>query len=125
LRVNGFDEGMQYGGLDRELGERLENIGICGLQVRHRIACVHLDHPRSYETSEGWQKNNAIRTQTAREQRVWTPRGIRKHEAPPSLPDAVAACNRIDLSVTAQRPWNMIQRALLAGGRLLGRFPST
>src|SRR5690606_35728655 len=47
---NGFNEDMQYGGLDRELGERLYNLGLKGQQVRYSIACLHLDHPRSYDT---------------------------------------------------------------------------
>ncbi len=89
LRVNGFDEGMQYGGLDRELGERLENAGIRGRQVRHRVACVHLDHPRSYESKAGWERNNAIRGQTARSRSVWTPRGIRQRVSG-------ARCARVD-----------------------------
>jgi glycosyltransferase involved in cell wall biosynthesis len=64
LAVNGFDERMVYGGLDREMGERLENSGVCGKQVRHRAVCVHLYHERGYATSRGWQNNDAIRKET-------------------------------------------------------------
>ncbi len=123
LQVNGFDEGMQYGGLDRELGERLENAGIRGLQTRHRTACVHLDHPRSYVTREGWRNNNAIRVQTARQQSVWTPRGICKLDSPTGQPDAVAACQRMELTTTTARWGSVIHRGLLTGGRLFRRFP--
>jgi glycosyltransferase involved in cell wall biosynthesis len=61
IAVNGFDERLQWGGLDREIGERLENAGIRGRQFRHRALVVHLDHPRSYKTAEGIAANRAIR----------------------------------------------------------------
>ena len=80
VRVNGFDEDMMYGGLDRELGERLTNAGIQGKQVRHRAVCAHLAHGRGYETADGWKKNNAIRAITARTRRIRTERGIEQHE---------------------------------------------
>jgi len=50
IEVNGFDERMQYGGQDRELGERLMNAGIRSKQIRYTAICVHLDHPRGYKT---------------------------------------------------------------------------
>jgi hypothetical protein len=50
--VNGFNEDMRYGALDRELGERLENKGIKGIQIRYSAICVHLDHPRSYKNKK-------------------------------------------------------------------------
>ena len=59
--VNGFNEKMQYGGLDRELGERLFNFGILAKQIRYTTICVHLDHKRGYSSPEIWNKNNAIR----------------------------------------------------------------
>ncbi|MBA3985830.1 MAG: glycosyltransferase family 2 protein, partial [Flavobacteriales bacterium] len=43
LEVNGFDERMQYGGEDRELGERLFNLGLKAKQLRYSAICVHLD----------------------------------------------------------------------------------
>ncbi len=61
IAVNGFDERLQWGGLDREIGERLENAGIRGRQFRHRALVVHLDHPRSYKTAAGIAANRAIR----------------------------------------------------------------
>ena len=54
LRVNGLDERMQYGGLDREFGERLVNAGVRGKQIRHRAGCVHLDHPRPIRPTRIW-----------------------------------------------------------------------
>lgn len=61
IAVNGFNEDMQYGGLDRELGERLFNFGLFSKQIRYNAICVHLDHKRSYATKETWEKNFAIR----------------------------------------------------------------
>ena len=61
VAVNGFNEEMQYGGLDREVGERLFNFGILSKQIRYSAVCLHLDHKRGYATPETWEKNNAIR----------------------------------------------------------------
>ena len=81
LRVNGFDERMQYGGLDRELGERLENAGVRFKQVRHRAICLHLDHDRPYVNDETWERNHAIRQETREKRRAWTPCGIQQGES--------------------------------------------
>ena len=64
LATNGFDERMQYGGQDREFGERLINMGIKPRQVRYRCSCVHLDHGRGYARPESISKNRSIRQQT-------------------------------------------------------------
>lgn len=76
LNVNGFDERMQYGGQDRELGERLFNFGIKSKQLRYSAVCVHLDHKRGYRTPESLEKNAGIRKKTKQEKRVWTFYGI-------------------------------------------------
>lgn len=78
LNVNGFDERMQYGGQDRELGERLFNFGIKSKQLRYSAVCVHLDHKRGYKTPESIEKNKAIRKETRSQKRVWTHYGISK-----------------------------------------------
>lgn len=78
LAVNGYDERMKYGGPDRELGERLENRGIRGKQIRHRAVCVHLDHARAYKTQESLQRNREIRAQTRATRATWTAYGISK-----------------------------------------------
>ena len=80
MAVNGFDERMQYGGQDRELGERLFNYGIKSKQIRYSAVCIHLDHPRGYKTPESIQKNKKIRQTTRSEKRTWTPYGIKKQE---------------------------------------------
>ena len=76
LNVNGFDERMQYGGQDRELGERLFNFGIKSKQLRYSAVCVHLDHKRGYKTPESIAKNLSIRKTTRKEKLVWTHHGI-------------------------------------------------
>ncbi|NKI32914.1 glycosyltransferase family 2 protein [Croceivirga thetidis] len=78
LEVNGFDERMQYGGQDRELGERLFNSGIKSKQLRYSAVCVHLDHKRGYKTPESIAKNQAIRKTTRQENLSWTDYGITK-----------------------------------------------
>ena len=80
LRVNGFDERMQYGGQDRELGERLQNSGIRGKQIRYLAICLHLDHGRGYATEESIKRNRRIRDSTQRERRTWTDCGIEQNE---------------------------------------------
>jgi glycosyltransferase involved in cell wall biosynthesis len=82
LTVNGFDERMGYGGEDLELGERLVHAGIRGKQVRFSAICVHLDHDRGYVSAQVRQANDAIRAQTRRERRTWTPFGIGPAAAP-------------------------------------------
>jgi glycosyltransferase involved in cell wall biosynthesis len=69
LATNGFDERMQYGGQDREFGERLVNMGLKPRQVRYRCCCVHLDHGRGYARPESTAKNRSIRKYT-RDNRV-------------------------------------------------------
>ncbi len=78
LNVNGFDERMQYGGQDRELGERLMNFGLKSKQLRYSAVCVHLEHKRGYKTPESIAKNKNIRRGTKKEKSVWTYYGITK-----------------------------------------------
>ncbi|CAM3988940.1 glycosyltransferase family 2 protein [Flavobacterium sinopsychrotolerans] len=78
LAVNGFDERMQYGGQDRELGERLINHGIKSKQIRYSTVCLHLDHPRGYATPESINKNRNIREETKQQNKNWTDYGILK-----------------------------------------------
>jgi glycosyltransferase involved in cell wall biosynthesis len=48
LAVNGFDERMEWGAEDREMGERLMHLGVRPVQIRYRAVCAHLDHDRGY-----------------------------------------------------------------------------
>lgn len=76
LAVNGFNEEMQYGGEDRELGERLINMGLRAKQIRYSAFCVHLDHARGYVSEAIWKKNNAIRKYTKDHKIIKTSSGI-------------------------------------------------
>jgi GT2 family glycosyltransferase len=78
LAVNGFDERMQYGGQDRELGERLLNMGFKSKQIRYSALCLHLDHPRGYKTPETLERNAAIRKNTRKKRYAYTYYGIKK-----------------------------------------------
>jgi len=78
VRVNGFDERMGYGGEDREMGERLVNAGIRGIQARHRAICMHLWHERGYVRQDVLRRNLEIRRATADRRADFTPYGIVK-----------------------------------------------
>lgn len=78
LAVNGFDERMQYGGEDREFGERLINFGLKSKQIRYSTVCLHLDHPRGYVKPEMIEKNLKIRQETRVLNKKWTNFGIIK-----------------------------------------------
>lgn len=76
VEVNGFDERMAYGGEDRELGERLRNLGIKPIQIRYSAICLHLDHERSYVNEVALNNNKAIRKATKKHKRIWTDFGL-------------------------------------------------
>lgn len=76
IDTNGFDERMQYGGQDREFGERLVNMGLKTKQVRYRCSCVHLDHGRGYARPESIAKNRKIRQHTRKSHVTRTEFGI-------------------------------------------------
>lgn len=79
LAVNGFNEVMKYGGLDRELGERMFNNGMLSKQIRYSAICLHLDHKRSYATQESIAKNKAIRKFNKKNKITSIPNGIYKN----------------------------------------------
>jgi hypothetical protein len=78
VAVNGFDQRMRYGGLDRELGLRLVNAGIPGKQIRFKAICLHIDHPRGYANETDIQRNLEIRESTLRNRSTFTAHGIRR-----------------------------------------------
>lgn len=80
IAVNGYDERMKYGGPDREFGERLENFGVKGKQIRHKAIVLHLDHSRGYKTPESLAANLAIRKEVKDKKIKQTPYGIQKTE---------------------------------------------
>lgn len=76
IAINGYDERMQYGGPDRELGERLINYGIKPKQIRYKAICLHLDHARGYKTKESLDRNLKIRKDVKANNTKWTDFGI-------------------------------------------------
>jgi glycosyltransferase involved in cell wall biosynthesis len=76
LAVNGFDMRMEYGGLDRAVGELLENAGVRGKQVRFRAPCLHLHHERPYVDAEKVRRNREIRARIRREGATRAAEGI-------------------------------------------------
>ncbi len=77
LKTNGFNEEMQYGGQDREFGERMFNMGLKSKQIRYSAILLHLDHKRPYKTAESIAKNVVIRKNTRKSGIVETPNGIK------------------------------------------------
>lgn len=78
IAVNGFDERMQYGGEDRELGERLINYGVKSKQIRYSAICLHLDHARGYINEAAQKVNDEIRKVTKLSKVTFTPHGLEK-----------------------------------------------
>lgn len=76
LRINGFDERMSWGGLDREFGVRLINAGIRPRHVRYNAIVIHLDHPRGYSDPALAGQNKALRKYNARHGITRTDHGI-------------------------------------------------
>lgn len=76
LCVRGFDERMQYGGEDREMGERLFNKGIKGRQIRYSAIVLHLEHSRPYVNDEALCRNKEIRKETQLQRLVETAYGL-------------------------------------------------
>lgn len=80
LAVNGFNESMHYGGLDREIGERLFNFGVLSKQIRYHAICLHLDHERKYADKSKILNNLAIRNYNKKNSITWIGNGIKKSE---------------------------------------------
>ena len=72
---------MQYGGQDRELGERMFNNGVKSKQIRYSAICLHLDHGRSYIKPEMIIKNKLIRKNTKLNKMTTTDFGIVKSKS--------------------------------------------
>lgn len=81
LDINGFDERMQWGGLDREFGVRLVNKGIKPKHVRYNAVCVHLDHARGYKDPKMVAANKALRVGNAKQKVTRTEYGIEQLES--------------------------------------------
>lgn len=77
LRAKGFDTRMRYGAEDREFGQRLENAGMKGIQLRYGTPLLHLYHQRPYRNEQDWQANRAIWQQTKKEHLITTSYGLK------------------------------------------------
>jgi len=75
LTVGGFDERMQWGGLDREIGVRLKNAGIKPRHVRYDAVCLHLDHARGYKDAAKVAANKALRVAVERNGTTYSAHG--------------------------------------------------
>lgn len=82
LSVNGFDERLHYGEQDRELGERLRNLGIKSKEVRFSAICVNVHQELTNHDNISMLKNIKIRKATKRSKATWTSFGIKQEEHP-------------------------------------------
>lgn len=76
IAVNGFDERMPWGGLDREFGVRLVNSGVKPKHVRYNAIVIHLDHKRGYKNPELVAANKALRVNSEKMKITRTEFGI-------------------------------------------------
>lgn len=100
LRINGFDESLQYGGEDRELGERFNNLNIKGKQIRYSAICIHLDHERPYRDNRIIKANKKYRAKIRQHEWSRTPNGVYKVKNDSSL--SVLPCKIFFLSMSGQ-----------------------
>ena len=82
LAVNGYDEGIKYGGQDKEIGLRMNNNGVRGRHLRFTAPLIHLDHPRGYADPEKMARQKAHIREVRRSGQVWTEDGIVKGKRP-------------------------------------------
>lgn len=78
LKVNGFNNDMVYGHEDREIGERLCNLGLKCRQVRYLAANFHLEHARSYVDHEKKTKQRQIYRKARKERITACQNGLRQ-----------------------------------------------
>ncbi|WP_333877016.1 glycosyltransferase family 2 protein [Flavobacterium sp.] len=78
IAINGFNELLTYGGEDREMGERLFNLGLLSKQIRYSAICVHLDHERGYVDYEKIKHNLEIRRYNSKHKITYIEHGLDK-----------------------------------------------
>ncbi|MGD2068298.1 MAG: glycosyltransferase [Gemmatimonadota bacterium] len=76
LEVDGFDLDFTYGGLDREFGARLRNLGLRPVQIRHRAVVLHLHHERPYRDREAQERQKRRLAEIERGGRTRAVRGL-------------------------------------------------
>ncbi|WP_448548145.1 glycosyltransferase family 2 protein [Thalassotalea fusca] len=77
--VNGYDERMQYGGQDCELGFRLRHSGIKAKQIRYSAIVIHLDHSRGYATPDAIANSARIKKETLKNKSTYTQYGLSQY----------------------------------------------
>lgn len=80
IAINGFDERMPWGGLDREFGVRLINSGIKPKHVRYNAIVIHLDHKRGYKDPKLVEENKQLRLFNEKHKVTRTDHGISQLE---------------------------------------------
>lgn len=76
LAVNGFDHRLAWGGLDREVGIRLKNLGLRPKRVRYDAHVLHLAHARGYANPAIAAANRRLRKANEKNGVVRTEYGI-------------------------------------------------
>lgn len=85
IEANGFEGLMGYGGLDRALGYRLENLGVKGIQVRHRAVTMHLHHDQPYRRADVEKRNQEIMAGIRANRETRAKQGLAELEPDPAL----------------------------------------
>lgn len=76
IQVNGFNEDMEYGGLDVEFGLRLRHVGIEPRHIRYSTIALHLHHGHGYVTAEMRQRSHVVKENTRDNRLTWADRGL-------------------------------------------------
>ena len=76
VSVNGFDERIQDGGEDLEIGDRLKHAGIKARRIRYSAVCVHLSHEFGFDDSLVTDETREIQNQTILTNSRYTDFGI-------------------------------------------------
>ena len=85
IAANGFEGLMGYGGLDQALGYRLVNMGVRGIQARHRAITMHLHHDRPYRSAEVRRRNREIMSAIRRKKLTRAQQGLAELAHDPTL----------------------------------------
>jgi hypothetical protein len=78
MEVNGFDERIEQGALDSEMGQRLHNLGVRGKEMPGPAVCIRLHSRTQYLRREALERNLTLSRESRRTHATWTPFGIRK-----------------------------------------------
>lgn len=76
IQVNGFNEDMQYGGLDVEFGLRLRHAGVEPRHIRYSAIALHLHHGHGYVTPGMKERSHAVKENTRNKRLTWAERGL-------------------------------------------------